>query len=77
MRIIECRFDEDNKEFDLQLQAENQEESSMLVELGNRAKTAVHTYGLVGKTATWLWLHIPLKENSGDGTDFGNQKSIS
>jgi hypothetical protein len=77
MRIIECRFDEDNKEFDLQLQAENQEESSMLVELGNRVKTAICTYGFIGKTATWLWLHIPLKQNSGDGTDFGNQKSIS
>jgi hypothetical protein len=77
MRITIHRFDEDNKEFDLQLEAESQEESSILVELGNRAKAAVRTYGMVGKTATWLWLHIPLKESNGTGTDFGNQKSIS
>jgi hypothetical protein len=69
-----CRFDEDNKEFDLQLESESQEESSMLVELGNRVKAPVNTYGMVGKSATWLWLHVPLKTNTGVFTSFGNQK---
>jgi hypothetical protein len=69
-----CRFDEDNKEFGLQLEAESQEESSMLMELGNRAKAPVSTHGMVGKRATWLWLHVPLKTDTGMFTSFGNLK---
>jgi hypothetical protein len=74
MRVTMCRFDEDNNEFGLQLQAENQEESSMLVELGNRVKAPVNAYGMVWKSATWLWLHVPLKTNTGMFTSFGNLK---
>jgi hypothetical protein len=74
MRVTIYRFDEDNKEFDLQLESESQEESSMLMELGNRAKSTVRTFGMVGKSATWLWLHVPLKTNTDMFTSFGNQK---
>jgi hypothetical protein len=75
MRVTIRRFDEDKKEFDLQLEAESQEESSMLMELGNRAKAPVRTFGMVGKSATWLWLHIPLKPyNTNIYASFGNQK---
>lgn len=74
MRIMVCRFNEDKKEFSFQVESESQEESSMLVELGNRAKAPVSTHGMVGKSATWLWLHIPLRENTGMYTKFGNQK---
>jgi hypothetical protein len=63
MRIVMFRFN-----------ADGQEESSMLVEFGNRAKLPVRTYGRVGQSATWLWLHVPLKTNTGMFTSFGNQK---
>jgi hypothetical protein len=74
MRVTICRFNEDKNEFIFQVESESQEESSMLMELGNRAKAPVSTHGMVGKSATWLWLHIPLKTNTGMFTSFGNQK---
>jgi hypothetical protein len=71
MRLIH-NIDENSGEFDIQLVSENQQESALLVEIGNRLKPPCRSYGRIDRDGTWLWLHLPIKKAGAQWRTFGN-----
>jgi hypothetical protein len=52
--------------------SENQEESALLVEIGNRVKPPYKSYGRIDRDGTRLWLHLPIKKAGLQWRTFGN-----
>ncbi len=61
--------------FKIHLTAENQEESSILMEMSCSVRSPVESYGNVEKKETWGWFFLPIrKDMKYKATRFGNRK---
>ncbi len=61
--------------FKIHLTAENQEESSILMEMSSSVRSPIESYGNVEKKETWAWFFLPIrKDMKCKATRFGNRK---
>ncbi len=75
MKIASFRIQEHEKKecLAINVEAETQQESSLLISVANRFPIAVKCYGRVGPVNTWAWIFIPLTKGSYRKDYFGNE----
>lgn len=72
MKLTSVGFVNQENKLCLRLDAENQEESSLLVEASRRLLKQTEAFGRVDKAGTWLWIKIPVKREGYKDTEIGN-----
>ncbi len=58
----------------INVEAENQAESALLIHICNRFPTSVQSHGKVSPMTTWAWIMIPLNKSNYSKDYFGNAK---
>jgi len=61
--------------FKIHLAAENQEESSILIQMSRSVCCPVESYGAIDEEKTWAWFFLPLRKGMNyKAKRFGNKK---
>ncbi len=76
MKIASFRLQEhEGKEvLAINIEAENQAETALLIHVSNRFPSSIVSYGKVSPSLTWAWIMLPLNKSQYGKDYFGNTK---